>query len=54
MLTVVMYKVDNSSSLALSDGGILTYVGFEEEENIGENRQLDISIDGYNFFWTCN
>jgi hypothetical protein len=24
----------------------------EEEENIGENRQLDISIDGYNFFWT--
>lgn len=25
---------------------------FEEEENIGENRQLDISIDGYNFFWT--
>lgn len=26
---------------------------FEEEDiNIGENRQLEITIEGYNSFWT--
>ena len=33
MLTVVMYKVDISSSFALSDGGILTKVGLDDDVN---------------------